>query len=259
MRKDILDKKERILFLINKNVPKAYICRELKCQEITFNSWLTKMNIEYHGNKGLRGYINKGRKPVKYYLKSNGPFIKSYDLKNKLIEENIKSAKCEKCNNNIWNNEIIPLELHHKDGNKHNNNLENLEILCPNCHAQTSNFCSKNKKSNIEKYICDEKYYSDDRPDKPAKTVRTKKIHYKNFCDCGKEIRKDSTRCYVCDKINQRKIKDRPPLLTLLKDVNETSYTATGKKYGVCDGSIKKWIKSYGGTPPRKLKSRKNK
>jgi predicted HNH restriction endonuclease len=39
----------------------------------------------------------------------------------------------------------MPLELHHKDGNKHNNNLDNLSIICPNCHTFTDTYKSKNK------------------------------------------------------------------------------------------------------------------
>jgi predicted hotdog family 3-hydroxylacyl-ACP dehydratase len=41
------------------------------------------------------------------------------------------------------NNQPIPLELHHIDGNHHNNSLSNLQILCPNCHAQQSNNSGK--------------------------------------------------------------------------------------------------------------------
>jgi predicted HNH restriction endonuclease len=38
----------------------------------------------------------------------------------------------------------IPLELHHKDGNRYNNSLNNLMLLCPNCHALTDNYRAKN-------------------------------------------------------------------------------------------------------------------
>lgn len=52
---------------------------------------------------------------------------------------------CWICKNNKWNNEDIPLELDHIDGN-HNNNLEqNLQVICPNCHALTPTYKNKNK------------------------------------------------------------------------------------------------------------------
>jgi hypothetical protein len=46
---------------------------------------------------------------------------------------------------------LIPLEVHHIDGNHLNNELENLQLLCPNCHALTENWRGKNinkKKAN---------------------------------------------------------------------------------------------------------------
>lgn len=75
----------------------------------------------------------------------------------------------------------------------------------------------------------------------------------KYYCKCGKEILKNSKMCPVCDKIKQRKVENRPSLEILLNDVSKTNYTLTGKKYGVSDNCIKKWIKKYGGVPPRKM------
>lgn len=40
-----------------------------------------------------------------------------------------------------------PLELHHIDGNPDNNKEENLQVLCPNHHAMTEHFGSRNKNS----------------------------------------------------------------------------------------------------------------
>jgi len=68
----------------------------------------------------------------------------SFKLKKRLLNENIKTAKCENCNLVEWLNQPIPLELHHIDGNKYNNKLENLMLLCPNCHALTDNYRAKN-------------------------------------------------------------------------------------------------------------------
>ena len=47
---------------------------------------------------------------------------------------------CENCHLSIWNNQPIPLEIHHINGNNTDNRVENLQLLCPNCHAQTSNY-----------------------------------------------------------------------------------------------------------------------
>ena len=48
--------------------------------------------------------------------------------------------KCEICGLQKWNNQKIPLELHHINGNNKDNSLNNLQLLCPNCHALTDNY-----------------------------------------------------------------------------------------------------------------------
>ena len=45
-------------------------------------------------------------------------------------------------------------------------------------------------------------------------------------------------------QINQRKV-ERPNYSTLIDNVKEFGYTKTGKKYGVSDNCIRKWIKIY--------------
>jgi transposase-like protein len=68
----------------------------------------------------------------------------------------------------------------------------------------------------------------------------------KNKCiDCDVELKGKYKRCNVCNGLNNRKVKDRPPLDQLLKEIEETSYLAVGRKYGVSDNAIRKWIKQY--------------
>lgn len=74
--------------------------------------------------------------------------VKSHKLRLRLLREGIFEYKCYKCNLSSWNNQPIPLELEHIDGDHLNNSLANLTILCPNCHAQTSTYRGKNKRKN---------------------------------------------------------------------------------------------------------------
>ena len=49
---------------------------------------------------------------------------------------------------------LIPLQIHHIDGDCMNNSEENLQLLCPNCHALTENFGSRNQNcTRIDKRI----------------------------------------------------------------------------------------------------------
>lgn len=69
-------------------------------------------------------------------------------LRNRIFKE--RGRKCEKCGwdkINIFTN-IIPVQLHHKDGDNSNNKLENLEILCPSCHSLTEHFMFYGKTHN---------------------------------------------------------------------------------------------------------------
>jgi 5-methylcytosine-specific restriction endonuclease McrA len=116
----------------------------------TIHKLIEKLKLDISHFTGSRW--NRGRTfpeqevPVEEYLSNNKP-IGSYKLKLKLFKLNLKSRSCENCNLDIWLNEPIPLELDHIDGNSDNNELSNLRILCPNCHARTSTYRGKNKKS----------------------------------------------------------------------------------------------------------------
>jgi hypothetical protein len=59
--------------------------------------------------------------------------------------ENLRGHKCEECGITTWNDNPITLHAHHIDGNSYNNKPNNILLLCPNCHSQTSNYCSKNR------------------------------------------------------------------------------------------------------------------
>lgn len=75
----------------------------------------------------------------------NNKFCQSNKLREKLFRYELKEKRCEICFNTEWNGLEIPLEVHHRDGDKFNNVLDNLMIICPNCHAQTETYKSKNK------------------------------------------------------------------------------------------------------------------
>lgn len=193
----------------------------------------------------------------------------------------LRGWKCEKCGRERWEDQRIPLCVHHIDGNHINNQIENLQVLCPNCHAQTDNYCGKNKakknpiteedfvealktSSSIRqalqkiginysaKYYYDKAHYLIDKYQitqlsKPSTKTKPKKEQKKepNRCvDCGKIIGTRARRCEECDHKRQRKA-EWPQRDELKNLIRTESFSFIGKKYSVSDNAIRKWCKNY--------------
>lgn len=214
-RTDILEQKDKILQWIEEHRSKAFIAKQLHCKEATLNSYLKKMDIEYDGNKGSKGFCHdfSYKSAEEYSQKESG--VKSHILKLKLIKDGIKKDECEICKNSIWQGVKLPLELHHKDGNHYNNNFDNLQILCPNCHSiQEGNCGRKNKKK---------------------ESIKTNKCSV-----CGKLITNQASTCKDCYN-KSRQICKRPDREELKEMIRNESFVSLGKKFNVSDKAIVKW------------------
>ena len=120
------------------------MARQLNCNPKTINPVLERLGLEYAGNRSGKGLSKKIPKMTLSEYLSNSKDIQSNKVRIKLLEEDIKEHKCECCGLSTWLGKPIPLELHHKDGDRHNNTLDNFELLCPNCHAFTESYRGKN-------------------------------------------------------------------------------------------------------------------
>lgn len=143
MKKARIYSKELLENAISKSITWADVCRIVGVKPATgTQSHIKKVAINYGINYShfLGKSFNRGRKigrkrKIEEYL-SNKFFIKSNELKHRLIEEGFKENKCERCNSESWCGDYMPLELDHKNSNHQDNNLDNLQIICPNCHFQ---------------------------------------------------------------------------------------------------------------------------
>jgi len=138
-------------------------------------------------------------------------------LKERLYKEGMKERICEICGQDEnWRDRKISLILDHINGVNNDHRIENLRIVCPNCNASLETFAGRN----------------------------SKKVKNTAYCDCGEEISYGAKKCDKCSRLSRRKTQ-RPELEILKNDVSNLGYTGTGKKYGVSDVCIKKWIKNY--------------
>lgn len=129
-------------------------------------------------------------------------------LKERLYELGLKEKKCELCGQGEeWMGKKMSLIIDHINGIWNDNRIENLRIVCPNCNATLPTHCGKNNK---------------EKKNKPKVLTQEKELFYKS----------------------RRKI-ERPDYITLVYEIDMFGYVKTGKKYGVSDNAIRKWVKFY--------------
>lgn len=200
----------------------------------TIKRRIKELNINIdHFNKYINNNVSKKQRIIsdKDLFKLNS-FSCTSVVKRRILKDNLIKYKCSICGNEgKWNNKDLSLQLDHINGNRFDNRLENLRFLCPNCHAQTETFGSKNMKYEKRKYI---KY--EDRKEtavcQSCGNTFVKKNKRQKFCN------------QECSHMHQRRI-EHPSKEQLLSDIEElnNNMCAIGRKYGVSDNTIRKWIK----------------
>ena len=123
----------------------------------------------------------------------------------------------------------MALILDHINGIADDHRLENLRMVCPNCAATLPTHCAKQNRVQREPREC------------PGCG--------KSFVPLTKRQRFCQRRCWILHKRGRpqpdlRRV-DRPPYTHLLREVAAIGYLATGRRYGVSDNAIRKWIRQY--------------
>lgn len=166
------------------------------------------------------------KRPIDDYLDIDTYYINSHSLKKRLIQEKYFEEKCNKCGITHWFGEKVPLELHHINCNNKDNRLENLDILCPNCHAYEHRKINKLKnkdKRNTNKLKLDVKK------------------HRQNQClKCGVPTSNLRYCSYDCSRSTT--LIDWPSTEQVLQMVKDTNFLQTGKKLGVTDNAVRKFL-----------------
>jgi Zn finger protein HypA/HybF involved in hydrogenase expression len=86
------------------------------------------------------------QKAIERIEAGNGSVTTNATIRTYLTET--RDPNCEKCGCGVvWCELPLTLHVDHIDGDSDNMSLNNVRLLCPNCHSQTPNYGSKNKRT----------------------------------------------------------------------------------------------------------------
>ncbi len=156
-------------------------------------------------------------------------------LKRRLYEAGLKRPICEICGQDEnWRSRKMALILDHINGVPDDNRLDNLRIVCPNCSATFDTHRGRKNVAQPVELDCA-------RCGKPFVVKRPKQ----RYCSRACGIRWDRRERMRGVPIPQLRRVERPPYERLLREIEETSYVAVGRRYGVTDNAIRKWVRQY--------------
>jgi predicted small metal-binding protein len=175
-----------------------------------------------------RGAIPSRACPIENVLVEGSTYNRGH-LKKRLFDEGLRQRRCELCGQGEdWRGAKMSLILDHVNGVGNDNRLENLRIVCPNCAATLDTHCGR--VSRLERLrtcgVCGIEFEA--------------RFAAQQFCSqrCG--TRGDRGVPHP----ETRKV-DRPPYARLKREVAAMGWSAVGRRYGVSDNAVRKWVRWY--------------
>lgn len=161
----------------------------------------------------------------------NGSTYSRASLKRRLFDSGLKERRCELCGQGeLWKGKRIGLILDHANGVRDDHRLENLRIVCPNCAATLATHCGRKNRLPIQPRKC-----------RRCGTLFTPRDRRQRYCSryCGSRWNRAGVK-----RPGARRVK-RPPHQQLLREVEEHGYLGVGRRYGVSDNAVRKWLREY--------------
>lgn len=154
-------------------------------------------------------------------------------LKERLYREGLKERRCEVCGQGeLWQGRRMGLILDHVNGVRDDHRLANLRILCPNCAATLDTHCGRKNRLETPEREC-------------LRCGRDFRPRYARQRYCSRECGTRAPNPNRGVPRPEQRRTERPPYDDLLREIAQSSYLAVGRRYGVSDNAIRKWVRQY--------------
>ena len=178
---------------------------------------------------GQRAALGRGRippRPLETLLVEHSRVARG-TLKRRLYAAGLKQRRCELCGQGeTWHGRRMALILDHINGVGDDNRLENLRIVCPNCAATLDTHCGRNLQLIRECAACGAPFRSHD-----------------GSRHCSQACGQRSPAARAAQLARRRA--ERSPYEQLVAEVAAVGWRAVGRRYGVSDNAVRKWVRAY--------------
>jgi len=197
----------------------------------TLQRWAGRWDISTaHFDRGI-GRKRAGRTqeiPLAEVL-VEGSTYNRYNLKRRLLASGLLQPRCEICGQGeIWHGRRMSLILDHINGVSNDNRIENLRLVCANCAATLDTHCGRNLPRERICAGCGQAFV--------PRSIRHRHCSEK----CWGVVAAAALRGLPHPE--RRKV-PRPSYEQLIVDMKSMSMVAVGRKYGVSDNAVRKWIR----------------
>lgn len=176
----------------------------------------------------MRQRSRAGRVPLAEILTTGRAFSRGA-LKRRLYDEGYKERRCELCGQDEnWRGSPMSLILDHINGIPDDNRLENLRIVCPNCAATLDTHCGRNARA----------------PARPCQGCGVLITSPATQRYCSRECAGRARRGPRPPRPDTRRV-ERPPYEQLRAQIDAEGWSAVGRRYGVSDNAVRKWMRMY--------------